>query len=77
MKRATKRPRSVSVGHFFNWVIGAEVFPSFVGAHCMLCGAAAIVKLPPPLLAQQPDDTTHVCHPMFRGCNHGFAKDTK
>lgn len=40
-----------------------------------LCGAHAIVELPPALKAEQPDDTTHVCLPAVGGCNHGFAKD--
>jgi hypothetical protein len=32
-----------------------------------------IVELPPPVLAEQPDDTTHVCNPALGGCNHGFS----
>jgi len=39
---------------------------------CPLCGAHAIVELTPRLKALQPDGTTHVCHPGFDGCNHGF-----
>lgn len=42
--------------------------------HCQLCGADAVVPLPPELLAQQTDGTTHVCHPGMGGCNHGFAQ---
>lgn len=42
---------------------------------CPVCGAFAIVKLTDRLRKLQPDDTTHVCHPGFGGCNHGFAKD--
>lgn len=42
---------------------------------CPMCGAQAIVELSPALKAKQPDDTTHVCHPGFGGCNHGFAMD--
>lgn len=42
---------------------------------CQLCGVAAVVPLPPSLLAQQTDGTTHVCHPGMGGCNHGFASD--
>lgn len=41
---------------------------------CDCCGERVICALPPPLLAQQPDDTTHVCNPALGGCNHGFAK---
>lgn len=40
---------------------------------CAMCGTAAIVMLPPSLIARQPDDTTHVCHPGLGGCNHGFS----
>jgi len=40
---------------------------------CQLCGAVAVVPLTPEQRAAQPDDTTHVCHPGFGGCNHGFA----
>ena len=42
---------------------------------CPLCGVAALVRLPPDLLAEQPDATTHVCHPNAGGCNHGFAEE--
>ncbi len=54
-----------------------DVWSSFeieAGA-CPMCGAHAIVPLTPRLLAIQPDGTTHVCHPGFGGCNHGFARD--
>jgi hypothetical protein len=44
---------------------------------CQLCGAAAVVPLPPSLLTQQTDGTTHVCHPGMGGCNHGFAQVTQ
>lgn len=40
---------------------------------CSKCGAAALIKLPDEVRAEQPDDTTHVCHPMAGGCNHGFS----
>ena len=41
---------------------------------CTICGRTrTVVPLPPKLLAEQPDDTTHVCHPALGGCNHGFA----
>ncbi len=40
---------------------------------CPMCAAWAVVELTPALKAKQPDDTTHVCHPGFGGCNHGFA----
>ena len=40
---------------------------------CSFCGENAVVPLTPSQLAQQPDDTTHVCHPALDGCNQGFA----
>lgn len=40
---------------------------------CAKCGKRAVVALSPALLARQPDDTTHVCHPALDGCNHGFS----
>lgn len=40
---------------------------------CPLCGGWAVVPLTPKQLAAQPDETTHVCHPVFGGCNHGFG----
>lgn len=42
---------------------------------CPFCNVIAIVPLTPKQLAEQPDDTTHVCHPALGGCNHGFALD--
>ena len=51
-------------------VFDLEVLPG----GCPMCSKRAIVPLPPPVLAVQPDNTTHVCHPALGGCNHGFAK---
>ena len=39
---------------------------------CAVCGKSAIVKLEGIVLAEQTDGTTHVCHPLAGGCNHGF-----
>lgn len=39
---------------------------------CSSCGKRLLVVLPPPIAAQQPDGTTHVCHPSIGGCNQGF-----
>lgn len=47
--------------------------PLTVRQLCSMCGMRAVVELSPVQLAEQPDDTTHVCHPMLRGCNHGFT----
>lgn len=44
------------------------------GLDCPLCKAkASVVALDKETLAQQTDGTTHVCHPLLGGCNHGFA----
>jgi hypothetical protein len=59
-----------------NWMIAGKVYECEreKGA-CPFCGALdSVVELPEPLAAQQPDGTTHVCHPGLDGCNHGFAK---
>lgn len=40
---------------------------------CPLCGVLAVVDLSPHNLAKQDDGTTHVCHPVLGGCNHGFG----
>lgn len=62
----------VELGHMFVWHVGKEDFECSIERMCPLCGIAAVVKLPKPLLDAQPDKTTHVCHPAFGGCNHGF-----
>lgn len=63
------------LGYSFNWIIGRQhrSHSCVVEAVCPLCSAVAVVKLPAPIRKQQPDDTTHVCHPSLGGCNHGFA----
>lgn len=55
------------------WFYKGEVYRSAVERRCPLCRAFAVIELPPAVLAEQPDDTTHVCHPLIGGCNHGFA----
>lgn len=40
---------------------------------CPFCGVVAITGLPPRLMAEQTDGTTHLCHPVLGGCNHGFS----
>jgi len=42
---------------------------------CPRCGADAVVELTPAQRLAQPDDTTHVCHPLLGGCNHGFTDE--
>lgn len=55
------------------WSYRGRVYESPVVSMCPLCGALAVVELPPAVVAEQPDDTTHVCHPLAGGCNHGFS----
>ncbi len=52
-----------------------EVDPLVPLADCPLCGKRAIVALTPEQRLAQPDDTTHVCHPLLGGCNHGFTDE--
>ena len=78
MKR--KRFAKLGIGDVFVWVFNAERFADtkawevHVECACPKCGATAIVALPPPLRAVQPDETTHVCMPALGGCNHGFER---
>lgn len=59
----------------FVWLVGDTPYlTKFEPGACPFCYTPAVCPLPPPLLAEQPDDTTHVCHPSFGGCNQGFAK---
>jgi hypothetical protein len=55
------------------WGYKGERYVSRVVGACVGCGAAAIVALPPAVRAEQPDDTTHVCHPVAGGCNRGYS----
>lgn len=57
------------------WVIDGETYRvEVLPSPCPLCGAeGSMMPLPPPILMQQPDETTHVCNPAFGGCNHGFT----
>lgn len=41
---------------------------------CPKCGVVAVLPLDAASLAEQPDATTHVCHPLLGGCNHGFER---
>jgi len=55
------------------WVAAGKSYLCYVLPEaCPFCGKRRIVVLPPPVVAQQPDGTTHVCHPSIGGCNHGF-----
>ena len=67
----------MNIGDLLYWAHGRRGarnrFASAIESNCSLCGAAAVILLPPEIRAVQPDDTTHVCHPLAGGCNHGFA----
>jgi len=66
---------------------GADTFPwtykgkdyksTVIPQPCPMCGARAVIELPEAIRAEQPDETTHVCHPLQGGCNHGFVLDRK
>jgi hypothetical protein len=58
----------------FKWILKGQTYETArENGACPICLAPdAVVALPPPLLAVQPDRTTHVCHPALGGCNHGF-----
>lgn len=61
---------------YLTWVVDGEAHEvEVVFRPCPFCGAVAITELPPPILAEQPDDTTHVCNPGLGGCNHGFSME--
>ena len=51
------------------WSYKGKPYESDHVMHCMFCKLWRVVALPPDLLAEQPDDTTHVC----LNCGHGFA----
>ncbi len=71
MKKKTKKPIAFvnrSFPFLFVWSFKGEEHMSSVLPHpCPLCSAVAIVSLPEEVLAAQPDDTTHVCHPAAGG----------
>jgi hypothetical protein len=86
MKTKKQQPKTMSVatrgGTAVTWcqlrtgtgqdVKDALTYDAEPGA-CPFCFKRAVVKLPPWLIEVQPDETTHVCHPVLNGCNHGFA----
>lgn len=55
-----------------HWAYKGKHYASPILTRCPLCNALAIILLPDEVLADQPDSTTHVCHPIAGGCNHGF-----
>lgn len=59
-----------------HWHFGTTVYQMPIEAEpCASCGVpGVVVALPPPLLAQQVDGTTHVCLESIGGCNQGFRR---
>ena len=56
-----------------SWIVGTESFEVTVLSRlCPQCFAHAVTELPAPLRAKQTDGTTHVCNPVFGGCNQGY-----
>jgi hypothetical protein len=55
--------------------VPASAVPLIPLCPCPRCGVPAIVELTPAQRLAQPDDTTHVCHPLLGGCNHGFTDE--
>jgi hypothetical protein len=57
---------------------GVQPAPHCAPAHplcCPLCRAQAVLPLDSETRKGQPDGTTHVCHPVLGGCNHGFTRE--
>jgi hypothetical protein len=50
-----------------------QVIDANTAKYCPKCRRFAVVPLTPRQLAQQPDSTTHVCHPAIGGCNQGYG----
>jgi len=44
------------------------------GKYCPMCRRFAVVPLTLKQRRKQPDNTTHVCHPVIGGCNQGFGR---
>lgn len=58
----------------FSWVYKGIAYTSTtIDRVCTHCLEDAVIALPAPILAEQPDETTHVCHPLAGGCNQGFS----
>jgi len=65
----------MSRGQVLRWAYKGQPFESRIMCACPTCGAHAVIALPKALRDEQPDDTTHVCHPLAGGCNGGFVQD--
>jgi hypothetical protein len=49
-----------------------ELFSFPLDMYCGMCGCKTVCRLPPTLLAEQPDETNAVCLPSIGGCNQGW-----
>lgn len=69
------KPKHTPGAQTILWLISNTVYECQIArGYCPFCGSLdSVVELPPPVLAEQPDATTHVCHPGLNGCNQGFA----
>jgi len=68
------RLEAVQADGEFAWMYKGKTYVSkVISIVCPMCGALAVVELPEAIKAKQPDGTTHVCHPIPGGCNHGFS----
>ncbi len=73
MRRGKMKTTSVCAAGRVVWFEDGAKIEAAPPVACPLCGTSGVVALPPSLLARQPDDTSHVCHPGLGGCNHGFS----
>ncbi len=65
------------IGRRIRWFYKGRRHVSEIVSACPMCGERAVIKLPAAIRRERPDDTTHVCHPLAGGCNHGFALEVK
>jgi hypothetical protein len=65
-------PEWFIVADVLHWTYGGVRYASPIVATCPHCKRRAVIELPAAILSSQPDATTHVCHPLLLGCNHGF-----
>lgn len=60
----------------FSWSYkGHDYRFTIITAACPMCHKRAVVKLYGPLLDEQTDGTTLLCHPLRGGCNYGLTTD--
>lgn len=67
------RPVVVALDDIRKGIAAAPHCEAIIPRPCSLCGMVAVLPLDPTTRMAQPDATTHVCHPVLSGCNHGFT----